>query len=186
MRILVDVDGVVADLMGGFIAFASERGCVIQRDKITAHHISKSRGLEHLSTTFDLDDMLREFLCTDDCYEDILEIEDASYAINTLSRRHELAFLTATMKSAPQSYASKFNWLQRRFPEIPVISAPSEYKHWVAGDILIDDRYDACSRFSSAWPNGKMGASFLFSQPWNEAPKHIVRYDWDSILFSLE
>lgn len=186
MRILVDVDGVVADLMGAFIEFAAIKGCIIRMQDITAHTISKSKELKHLSTTFDLDDMLREFLSIDNCYDAVMEIEGSSKTLKALSKRHDLVFLTATMKSAPQSYASKFNWLQRRFPKIPVLTAPSEYKHWVAGDILIDDRYDACSRFSAAWPNGRIGASFLFGQPWNEAPESVPRHDWKTILECLD
>jgi len=68
----------------------------------------------------------------------------------------ELVFLTAIPHNndMPWSFWDKFTWTQKYYPDIPVWFGPySQDKHLrvrAPGDILVDDRLDNCSAWTSA------------------------------------
>lgn len=184
MRMLVDVDGVVADLMGGFQTYIKERfSRDLNKSLITTHNLALSPDHQGLHREIDLHRSLVEFLSIPTCYQDyILPIERSREMIQMIIDvlKVEVCFVTATLKQAPQSYASKFLWLEKHFPGIPVISCPSDKKHWVMGEFAVDDRFDICDRWSRSGVK-----SFVFRQPWNEAPPSIPRLDWEEIYDAL-
>lgn len=180
MRLLIDVDGVVADLMRGFETFLRGKYEVELRPReITTFHLANSPAHRVLHEQIDLDANLAEFLALDDVYERFVDpITGAYEGIHTLeSMGVELAFVTATLHESPESYAPKYRWLDKRFPGIPVISCPSRQKHWFSADYGTDDRYDTCERWRAAGVR-----PLLFRQPWNEAPDGTPSYDWNGIL----
>ncbi len=180
MRYLVDVDGVVADLMGGFERFFLERtGERIDSSLSTTHSISKSPAHANLNSRFDLKRLVDQYLGLPDVYQDYIGlVPDASWAIRELDRRgHEVGFVTAILKAAPSSYVSKARWLDEHFPGIPLLTAASEEKHWVTGDRAIDDRYDTCFRWEQVGVR-----TLLFRRSWNEAPPGTRSYDWREIV----
>lgn len=183
MRVLIDVDGVVADLIGGFEFFIRERFAKELRPReITTFNITRSPAQQSLHVEIDLDRQLADFLTLPGCYDSVHPIEGAEHAIRMLIRwGFELVFVTATLEDAPESYASKFRWLRRHFPKLPVISCPSGQKHWFNAEYGIDDRYDTCQRWSSAGVK-----PLLFRQPWNEAPLGTDSFDWSEILDFLQ
>ena len=183
MRILVDVDGVVADLMGGFERFfLEETGRRIDTRKSTTHRMSRAPEFIDLHREIDLDDMLHRFLSVPDVYQNYVElIPDAHESIEyLLDEGHVLGFVTATLWSAPCSFESKFDWLNSIFPYVPMLSVGSAEKHWVTGDYAIDDRYDTCTR----WENAGV-RPLMFRQPWNEAPAGTPSYDWRGIVAEI-
>jgi 5'(3')-deoxyribonucleotidase len=180
MRVLVDVDGVVADLMGGFEQFIRGKYSLELRPReITTFHIAKSPTHVGLHERIDLDSNLEEFLALPSVYQDFVHpVPGAVEAIPRLTAAgHEVGFVTATLHESPESYASKYRWLTRYFGRMPVISCPSGQKHWFAADYGIDDRGDTCERWRSAGVR-----ALLFRQPWNEAPEGTPSYDWTQIL----
>lgn len=180
MRVLIDVDGVVADLMGGFEKFVWNRHCrELRAREITTFKLANSPAHQELHAAIDLTRELEAFLALPDCYGEVEVIEGAQEGIGRLQQEThmELAFVTATMKESPESYAPKFRWLAMHFPGIPVISCPSDQKHWFDADFGVDDRYDTCQRFESAGIT-----PLLFRQPWNEAPEGNPRYDWKGVV----
>lgn len=182
MRVLIDVDGVVADLMGGFEHFIQmEHGLELRPREITTFHIARSPAHATLDAKLDLDRQLADFLALPNCYDHVDVIEGAAEAIDTfLENGFEMAFITATLKESPESYAPKFRWLTKNFFGIPVISCPSEQKCWFQADYGIDDRYDTCQRWL------KSGVTpLLFRQPWNEAPFTARRFNWSEITDEL-
>jgi 5'(3')-deoxyribonucleotidase len=179
-RGLIDVDGVVADLMGGFEWFIREQfGMELRPREITTFRVIRSPAHQDLHQAIDLDQRLTEFLARPDCYDHSPVIDGAKDAIEVLRGYfgHELAFVTAILDESPESYATKFRWLDRNFPGIPVISCPSRQKCWVEGDYGIDDRWDTCERWMKAGV-----APLLFRQPWNEAPPGARSFDWREIV----
>jgi len=181
MRLLIDVDGVVADLMGGFELFIRNKYCLELRPReITTFHIANSPAHRGLHERIDLDRNLEEFLALGDVYQLYVDpVPGAEDAIRRLQQRPdiEFAFVTATLHESPESYASKYRWLTKRFGRAPVISCPSGQKHWFDADYGIDDRYDTCQRWSQAGVT-----PLVFRQPWNEAPEGVRSYDWEEIL----
>ena len=174
---LVDVDGVVADLMAGFDVWLDEvHGERIPKELITHFNIPTSPALAELHAKVDLGTALARFLAVPDVYERYVPtVEGAIDSLREISSKVETVFVTATLKEAPESYVSKFNWCKERFGDIPMIAAPSRYKHAVTGRWIIDDRWDTCERCQN------MGVKpLLFGAPWNEAPADVKRHDWSS------
>lgn len=183
MRVLVDVDGVVADLMGGFERFIwGKYGLELRPREITRFHIPESPAHRELHERVDLNANLAEFLALDDVYERYVHpVFGAQEGIHELQGAGvELAFVTATLHESPESYASKYRWLAKRFGRLPVISCPSEQKHWFSSDYGIDDRGDTCDRWNDV---GIL--PLVFRQPWNEVPEGTQTYDWEEICAAI-
>lgn len=211
MMFLVDVDGVVADLMGtrlpngtlmgkgGFERFFEERtnGGILLARRSTTHSIARAPELAELNRAFNLERMFTEYLSLPDVYQDYVDVigsydlpspssefSDARDAITRLmDLGHGVVFVTAVWERAPSSYDSKRRWLAEHFPGNPMIVASSQCKHMVRGNVAIDDRYDTCKRWIQS---GNVSRVILFNQPWNEAPPDTTyRYnDWDEIVRS--
>lgn len=184
MRVLIDVDGVVADLMGGWANFFYDRtGEYLVPEKSLRYHIAESEFHADLHRRFDLDRQLVDFLSEPDVYQRYVHpIEGAVPAIDALvdAGRYQLGFVTATLKKAPSSYESKMRWLEDYWPGVPMLAVGAHEKHWVSGDYAIDDRYDTIIRWQDAGVR-----SLLFRQPWNEAPHGTPTYNWKEILREL-
>jgi len=179
MRLLVDVDGVVADLMGGFDRFIrAKHGLELRPREITTFHIPRSPAHRELDERICLDTNLAEFLALPDVYQDYVDpIPGARSALAAIrDAGHEVGFVTATLHDSPESYASKYRWLDKHFGRVPVISCPSGQKHWFVADYGTDDRWDTCERWAAAGVK-----PLLFRQPWNEAPPGTPSHDWAGI-----
>lgn len=183
IRTLVDVDGVVADLMGGFSRFMAEHADVdLDVSKITRHRIDESPELSGIDMMYGLDSCLTTFLGLKDVYQTYVSpIDGAKEAFVELQSMTEVVFVTAILKTAPQSYESKFRWCREHFGDAPFLAIPSTMKHGYFGVIGIDDRYDICERYRKAGLK-----AFLFKQPWNEAPADAVGHDWRSIVDGVD
>lgn len=180
-RVLIDVDGVVGDLMGGFCLYIGERyGHTIDSSMITAYHIVDSPLLKEIHEKIDLNRVLDEFLRIEDVYQLYVEpIDGAVDSIIEIANRTEAAFLTATMPNAPEAFVSKSRWLKALVGNIPVISCPSKQKHWVKADFLVEDRYDTVLAFEAVG-----GQGLLIKQPWNDFPGR-PRLDWYDVVRSI-
>lgn len=70
----------------------------------------------------------------------------------------ELAFLTTTPNALAATY--KLEWKEKYFPHIkPMMIVNDHVKHWVCGDILIDDGIHNLTNWQ--------GIAILYSQYWN-------------------
>lgn len=179
MRVLIDVDGVVADMMDGFEAFLWETtGELLQPNLSTTHHITESPNHAEMHARIDLNRQLDLFLSLPDVYQEYVAlVPGAKESIDRLySAGHEIGFVTATLWTAPVSYVSKLRWLNEHFPGIPMLSVGSREKHWVSGHFAIDDRFDTCERWLDAGVT-----PLLFRRPWNGAPLGTKTYDWKEI-----
>lgn len=184
LRTLIDVDGVVADLMGGFRNYLLDLyGVELDLEKITRHNIEQSPALKELNDRVDLDAALTRFLATKDVYQYYVDpFPEALEAIEHLRKFCEPIFVTAILKTAPSSYESKFNWCRFHFgTNVPFFAVPSTLKQYVNGTIGIDDRYDICNRYRMT---GKK--AFLMKRPWSEEPEGAECHNWRTIISSIE
>jgi 5'(3')-deoxyribonucleotidase len=176
---LIDVDGVVADLMSGFEVFFLERhGTVLRHWESDRHRIARSTAHRELHERFDLDRQLTDYLSIPDVYQRYIPPISGSQRVITrmIELDDDVRFVTAILHKAPSSFASKLEWFEEHFPGIPMMTADSHSKHWVVGDYAIDDRFDTCSRWEASGTK-----ALLFQQPWNEAPEGTPRYRWEDI-----
>lgn len=190
--ILCDVDGVVADLMGGLSTWMQALGLpACDPNSIGLFDIRRAARLPQL---VELDDFLRKgpfpapdgdggvngafmaFMRTDS-YDWVLPITGAVEGMAALQENFDVHFVTALMEAAPEHVPSKMRWMKRHFPTVPYFTAPSKLKMRIQGDLGIDDRYDTCMRWEEVGTR-----SFLFRQPWNEAPAGTPRYDWATLV----
>lgn len=183
LRGLIDVDGVCADLMAGFKRWLHETfGENLDISKITRFHLPTSPELKDLHERVNLDECLDRFLGEKDVYQRYVSpVPGAVAALASLRELIDPVFVTATLKNAPESYASKFLWCRDVFGDVPMIACPSHLKFEIKGTFGVDDRADTCGR----WIDCGVKA-FLFKQPWNEAPQWMEAHDWPMIVDSVE
>lgn len=179
----LDVDGVVLNLMGGFRQFMWDHHKVeLDLTQMTTHEMSRCPSLKELHERLDLKKQLADFLAIPDVYQRYVDpIPGAIKALKELRKMADVAWITATLKSSPQSYASKFLALQQHFGEIPMIACPSELKSWFHMRWAVDDRADICAQYEADGTRG-----LIFRQPWNEAPDGTKTYLWDEIVVLID
>lgn len=193
--ILVDADGVLADLVGGMRRFVNQTyGHDFDPNDVVFHNrMGRSPKLS------DLDQKLREYFPVEadeeyngfggafrcfmkdrDVYGRWIDpIPGAVETIAALRTSYDVVVVTAMMKSARDHYRSKMEWLERWFPAVPIITADASQKFRVTGDYAIDDRYDTCQRWWTAGVDAR-----VFRQPWNEIPVGLIgveTWDWNKL-----
>ena len=130
MRIMLDMDGVVAD----FNKFAKSVLTNPYPDNITKYPDEEWNKLKQIDRLYrDLEVKPGAYELVDWC---------TNYCKNT---NNKLFFLTAAPidDDMPWAFYDKVLWAQKYFPDIPVFFGPKskdKYKHYKDGDILIDDR----------------------------------------------
>lgn len=197
MGLLSDVDGVVADLVGGMRKFTNHQfGLDFDPTEVVYHNrMGRSPGLA------DLDLELRRwfpeagddggfggafacFMRDPNVYMRWVDpIPGSVDAIAEIRQKMPVVFVTALMKRARDHFRSKMEWIERWFPDLPIITSPSGEKPRVHGLYAVDDRYDTCQ----AWVNsGHVHDALLFKQSWNEIPSEGASgwrgVEWDEIV----
>jgi 5'-nucleotidase len=158
-RIAVDMDEVVADALGEHIKRYNARFAGnIERAHLVGCHLHDVVPREHRRAA-------HEIVHCETFFEDLEVMPGAQEVLERLSREHEIFIATAAME-VPNSFASKYRWLQRHFPFI----SPLNYvfcgdKHIINADYLIDDSARHFWLFA--------GEGILFEAPHN---KHVTGY----------
>lgn len=163
-EILVDVDGVVADLQGEWFArLHLDTGITIKPHEMAAWDY-------HLLWPADIQERYWRILDEADLYEFVRPLRGSGpEQVERLRSRGRVTFVTAC--SSPQMVAGKTDWLVRhgyttssRFADDVVIT---RRKDVVRGDVLIDDYYGNLYGFR--------GDKILIDAPYNRGPWPWVR-----------
>jgi 5'-nucleotidase len=158
-RIAVDMDEVVADALGEHIRRYNRMfGANVDKLAVAGRHLRDVIPVEHRRAA-------HEIVFTEDFFEDLDVMPGAQEVLERLSHDHEIFIATAAME-VPNSFASKYRWLQRHFPFI----SPMNYvfcgnKYIIAADYLIDDNARHFKLFA--------GEGILFDAHHN---KHVTGY----------
>ena len=195
--LLSDVDGVVADLVGGLRKFINERYGFDFDPSEVAYHNDMGRSPK----LADLNEELKRwypgdgpdagfggaftcFMRDPNVYMKYVDpIPGAVDAIADIRGKYDVIFVTALMKGARDHFRSKMEWIERWFPNLPIVTCPSSEKWRYSGTYAVDDRWDTCQ----SWINGgNIKDIFLFKQPWNEVPPYLGdgwhASEWDEIV----
>lgn len=86
---------------------------------------------------------------------------------------HELAIVTKAANS--MCISLKAEWLSHNYPHIPniFILAGGNNKHWIQGDIIIDDAVHNLAEFE--------GICILYDQPWNRKADMLRANNWQHV-----
>ncbi len=173
LRIAVDMDEVIADAFGKHLHHYNRgAGSSLTPELVT------EKGLGALIPV----EQREEFSSiphSEGFFADIQLIPGSREALLELSRKHDI-FITSAAMEVPNSFADKFEWLERHFPFIP----PSRIvfcgdKGIINADVLIDDRSRHFKDFR--------GTGILFTAPHNVAEtEHLRANNWNDVLEILE
>ena len=157
MRILIDMDGVVANTMG----------------RLDQLHFDAAIGIENI-TEWDISKFYPEkrgvfnFFNLPDIFSKATPIDGAIIAINKLMNiGHEVIFVTAVPTESMNGYYQKIHWIYRYFGFAEKNFVATHRKEYIDGDILIDDKPENIVLWLDAHPEGR---AILFPQPWNGKP----------------
>lgn len=147
-RVLVDMDGVLADIYAQLIE------CEYQESGIRLS-IDKMNGKSEVDSFKNALD----YIYADGFFRNLPVMEGAVDILRQINEKYELFIVTAAMEF-PNSLTEKYYWLEEHFPFIhwkQIVMCGS--KTVVRGDIMIDDHFKNLDYFE--------GQTLLFSQPHN-------------------
>jgi 5'-nucleotidase len=164
-RLLVDMDGVMADVYSQFVAYE-------EREFGYRQPIENMLGKkEH-----DVFKNLSAYLYSKGFFRNAPVMEGSIEAIKTLNKKYELFIVSAAMEF-PTSLHEKYEWLEEHFPFISWKQMVfCGLKTVVQGDIMIDDHYKNLDFFE--------GRTILFTQPHNFGvgeKNHERVHSWEDI-----
>lgn len=171
--ILIDVDGVVADMIGSIF---EEINRELPNEPLLHPEIIKEWTFMDFLTpaqeVLALDIMARKGFARS------LDVLPQSHqAIDMLrSAGHDVVWVTAPYSGSETWAHDRTEWLKDNFdPDIPLVTTSS--KEFVDGDVLIDDK----PLNIQLWEMRRKKTGILFEQPWNMnvAPDFVSMKGWD-------
>lgn len=171
---LVDVDGVIIDLMGGLKLWHKAQ---------TYEDLDFDKPMIHDDLGPVVFPLLQKFMQRPDCYQWCDPLPGAVEGLKGLvDRGFTIVFNTAIMKSARSSYVSKYERLEELLRGIPFeyATTPSAYKWLMHGTIGIDDRADICLDYAAAGT-----FPILVARRWSFKPD-LTLSDFDDQLVEMD
>jgi 5'(3')-deoxyribonucleotidase len=161
-RILLDVDGVVADYVARYLQVVQHvtGRCFAEQD-VTQWNIAAALGL-----TDQEESRVHEITARPGFCSDLVPYPGARAAVQQLARQHTIVWLTTPSESSPTWRQDRRLWLVRHFGKLGDTVVQTHQKQTVAGDLLVDDRVDNCIRWARVHPSGR---AVLWTRPWNAA-----------------
>lgn len=150
-RALVDVDGVLADFIGGMIAMLNERcNTSYTREQVTEFDFTAALGMsrEQAAAT-------KRMIGNADRFARHLDVYPG--AIDGMRRLREIAdvhIVTSPWNSNPTWTHDREAWLSQHFGIHHSDVTHTSAKHLMRGDVLVDDKTATCDAWRAAWPQG--------------------------------
>jgi 5'(3')-deoxyribonucleotidase len=155
MRILLDVDGPLADFTGALCAALRRRGHDSHPENIQHWCLKESLG----PAVEDVDDIL----CTKGFVRSLPWVEDAQRLVTALQAVADVVCVTSPW---PSKYwvPERVEWLSPLFSADDVLFVRSKRKALIAGDVLVEDHPGIAAAWLEAHPDGR---AILVDRPWN-------------------
>jgi 5'-nucleotidase len=162
MIVLCDVDGVLADYVGGVLETVYELfGKQVFRQEIQSWDLFDHLGLEKQQIKQVYKELNRAGWCNS-----LDPMPGAADFVKQLQARgHSLKIVTSSWVSAPSWEFERRHWLKDHLKIPPNVVTFTAEKELIVGDVFIDDRTSHVRKWSIAHPYGK---ALLFSAPYNE------------------
>ena len=168
-RLIVDMDGVMADVYQQFLKMDEEEFGIRQ----TMEQVMGKPESEVFKNE-------RKYVLTKGFFRDAPVMEGSVDGVKQLNKMYDLFIVSAAMEF-PNSLVEKQEWLAEHFPFLSwqqIVFCGS--KTIIKGDIMIDDHYKNLDYFT--------GRTILFTQPHNyghDDKNHERVSGWDEILTLL-
>ncbi len=162
--LLVDMDGVLADVYAHFITYEFQETGI----KKTKEEVVGLPEREAFTTV--------KYVRSEGFFRTVPVMPDSQEVLEKLNSQYQLYIVSSAMEF-PNSLREKYDWLEEHFPFI----------HWrqiilcgdkkaVFGDIMVDDHFKNLDYFS--------GKTFLFNQPHSQladSGKHERVFSWKEL-----
>lgn len=158
-RILLDVDGVVADFIGKtFQDLVAEGGPAHTAEDLQEWDL-------HVLVHEKWDATMESFWHREGWVDTMHPYQGAREGVHALrDAGHEVYWVTTAMHAAPFWMWERRQWLLREMDATDHDILFASHKHIVLGDIFVDDKPANVSRWAQAHPKGH---GVLWAQPWN-------------------
>lgn len=170
IRILVDVDSVIADLMPAWLrVYNKEYDDSLRVEQITEWDMTKFVKPECGTKIY-------SYLHDPSLYDEVFPIDGAISSIHWLRQHgYDIRFVTSGIQPAKIIWlGNKGLLMSEHFLFSPDVVIAHD-KRLINGDILIDDNLKNCESFQ--------GKSILFSQPWNDVVSNFFRASsWPDVI----
>jgi 5'(3')-deoxyribonucleotidase len=181
MIVLTDVDGVLADFVGGLCSALELRGFPRSPASIQHWDLSLSLSPEELREAHDA-------MSTPGFCYGLSWSEGARFFLHRLEGLAEVHAVTAPFRNGATWMQERMSWLSTDIHVERVHFVNGKYKHLVRGDVLIEDHPETAYAWCEAHPNG---VALLLDQPWNrpgsaEWRAHRNMYRVESFARALE
>jgi 5'(3')-deoxyribonucleotidase len=167
-RIAIDMDEVMADALTEYLSrYNADFKQSFTREDLIGKHLSDLAPEEHWPK-------INTYFNDESFFRNLTVIEGSQEVIKELEKKYAIFIVTAAME-VPCSFAAKYEWLQRHFPEL----SPDRFvfcgnKGIIAADYLIDDSAYQLRRFQ--------GEGILFTSPRNMNETGFTRVnDWNDV-----
>lgn len=175
VRVLLDVDGVVADYANWYLQGVEYvTGRRYRPKDVRCWDFSKALGLTPgEAAAVDRYNASRPLVLIDP-YPGALD------AVKQLAAVADVVFVTSPSWTHRDWVYSREMWLRDRFLDIPTVH--TNHKAVVSGDLMIDDRLENIVKWLEFNPGGH---GILWAQPWNDGsyPDVVVRTDsWPEVI----
>lgn len=174
-RILIDVDGVIANFIDYYIKIASD---ILRKDLFIINKYSWDTGdalglADHEKK--EVDKGLYSYGALG-----IVPYEGAVEAIIDLANLHDIYFVTTPLDESETWASDRIRWLIKYFgPKLGGKYILTHDKFTVCGDILIDDKTDNVVKWKEAWPKS---LPILWAHDYNSMVTDIIRVNnWGRI-----
>jgi 5'(3')-deoxyribonucleotidase len=173
MKIIVDVDCVVADFVGAVLALVGRPEC---REEANQWDWWKKYPIKERI-------IVDEAVRTREFWQNLPLVEDAVEGINFLrANGHEIIWVTAPYKHCPVWVDARYKWLETHFKrsalEEPVIY--TKYKYLIKATCMIDDRAMWLEEWERHWKSDAT-IGFLFGTELNDDINR-ERVNWQDIM----
>lgn len=157
MIIHTDVDGVLADFVGGLCKELALRGYSKAPEDITHWELAESFSPEEMRAALEI--MSSPGFC-----HGLEWYEGARDFVRALEDQGQVHAVTAPVRSGCSWMHERLGWLSSVFPGDHVHFVSGKYKHLVRGDVLIEDHPANARAWVEAHPDG---IAILIDRPWN-------------------
>ncbi len=178
-RVLLDVDGVLADFIGGALKLInSQWGTEYLPEQVTQFDFAASLGMtkERAAEAKRLISAAPHLARTLDVYPGAIE------GVRQLREVADIYIVTSPWNSNPTWTHDRERWLKEHFdiPHSHVIHTSA--KHVCGGDFLVDDRTETLPQWEAANPNGVTVQWETLHNRLDDCVFDFATNDWDALL----